>query len=125
MHPHLINGFKYDMRIYVVVTCFDPLTIWLYDEGLVRFATQKYSTKNRKDIFCHLTNFAINRKSKNFKKNSGAAEGEEGASKWSLSFLKQVFQKHLGINFQAEIMPKIEDLIIKTIVSVDSHLANN
>jgi len=38
-NPHLIDGFKYDLRIYVVVTCFEPLKIFLLKEGLVRFAT--------------------------------------------------------------------------------------
>jgi tubulin polyglutamylase TTLL4 len=45
-NPHLIDGYKYDLRIYVVVTCFDPLKIFMLKEGLVRFATQKYTTKN-------------------------------------------------------------------------------
>jgi tubulin polyglutamylase TTLL4 len=37
--PHLLRGFKYDLRIYVLVTCFDPLRIYLFEDGLVRMAT--------------------------------------------------------------------------------------
>ena len=38
--PHLLRGFKYDLRIYVLVTCYDPLRVYLFEEGLVRMATQ-------------------------------------------------------------------------------------
>ena len=31
------------MRIYVVVTSIHPLRIYIYDEGLTRFATYAYS----------------------------------------------------------------------------------
>ena len=43
--PHLINGFKYDLRIYVLVTNYDPLKIYMYKEGLCRFATEIYNVK--------------------------------------------------------------------------------
>jgi len=70
-NPHLINWFKYDLRIYVLITSFDPLRIYLYDNGLVRFATWKYSTTNNscKKRYVHLTNYAVNKKSPNFIKN--------------------------------------------------------
>ena len=34
-NPHLINRRKYDMRIYVLVTGFRPLKIYIYDNGLI------------------------------------------------------------------------------------------
>jgi tubulin polyglutamylase TTLL6/13 len=40
MHkPHLIDGLKFDMRIYVLVAGIDPLRIFVYEEGLARLAT--------------------------------------------------------------------------------------
>ena len=39
-NPHLLNGIKYDLRVYVLVSSANPLKIYIYKEGLTRFATQ-------------------------------------------------------------------------------------
>jgi tubulin polyglutamylase TTLL6/13 len=62
--PYLIDGYKFDFRIYVLVTSCDPLKIFLYDEGMVRFATEEWDIKtctNYDNLFMHLTNYAINK----------------------------------------------------------------
>jgi tubulin polyglutamylase TTLL4 len=41
MKPHLISNKKYDLRIYILVTSFDPLRIYKFNDGLVRFASHE------------------------------------------------------------------------------------
>lgn len=90
----------------------------------MRFATQPYQTKNRKQKFCHLTNFSINKKAQNYKKASGAEEGEEeNCSKWSIKQLAAAF-KSMDIEFDG-VWAKIKDVIIKAVISVEPILANN
>ena len=48
-NPLLINGYKFDLRIYVVITCYEPLRIYVYKEGLARFASETYTAKFNKN----------------------------------------------------------------------------
>jgi tubulin polyglutamylase TTLL6/13 len=53
----------------VLVAGCDPLRIYLYKEGLGRFATENYIVPNKENIdnVCmHLTNYAINKDNSNF-----------------------------------------------------------
>ena len=60
-NPLLLNGKKFDLRLYVCVTSFHPLRIYLHQEGLVRFATESYNNTTFTNPFVHLTNYSINK----------------------------------------------------------------
>lgn len=84
--PYLIDGLKFDLRIYVLILGVDPLRIFMFKEGLARFATNEYvgpTKQNLDNLFMHLTNYAINRKSEAFVKN--ADEDDDSGHKRSLS----------------------------------------
>jgi len=51
------------MRIYCLVTSYDPLVMYMFKDGLVRFSTEKFSlkTKNLKKRYIHLTNYSVNK----------------------------------------------------------------
>ena len=69
-NPLLINGHKFDLRVYVTVTSYEPLRIYVYKEGLARFASETYNTRATKsNKFMHLTNYSINKKNENFVAN--------------------------------------------------------
>ena len=69
-NPLLINGHKFDLRIYVLITCYEPLRIYIFQEGLARFASETYTSKiNKNNKYMHLTNYSINKKNEKFIKN--------------------------------------------------------
>lgn len=122
-NPHLINGLKYDLRVYVVITSFDPLRVYCYNEGLVRFATEKYtlSKKKIKKRFIHLTNFSVNKKALKYKKNINSSVDGEG-SKWSFSAYKKKLIE-IGSDPTA-LFKKIHDLIVKVCIATESYMSN-
>ncbi len=65
-NPLLINGLKFDLRIYVSLTSVCPLKIYVHEEGLARFATEAYTLDPADGRFVHLTNYSINKKNDKF-----------------------------------------------------------
>jgi hypothetical protein len=61
--PLTVEGYKCDIRVYVVVTSWDPLRVYINEDGLVRFATQKYKAgaKHYRRKHAHITNYSTNK----------------------------------------------------------------
>ncbi|XP_006822303.1 tubulin polyglutamylase TTLL7-like [Saccoglossus kowalevskii] len=117
--PFLIDGYKFDLRVYVLVTSCDPLRIFLYNDGLVRLSTEKYchpTESNVDQLFMHLTNYSVNKKSDNFEKTDDVDSG----SKRSIKFLNDFLRKN---DFDvAALWKSIADVIIKTMVVAEPHV---
>ena len=57
----------------------NPLRIYIYKDGLARFATETYkkpNDDNLNNIRMHLTNYAINKDSENFEANTNVDEDD-------------------------------------------------
>lgn len=124
--PYLINSRKFDLRLYVLVSSFDPLRIYLFNDGVARFAAQdfKHGASKSSEKFMHLTNFSISKKfestasESNPKFASGSKYSMDG-NKWSLKIFEE-YMAEQGIDY-APIREKIHSMIIKSIMSVQSH----
>jgi len=54
------------MRIYVLVTSHNPLTIYLYRSGFARFTHYRYDANDINNSASHLTNVAIQKGTENY-----------------------------------------------------------
>uniref|UniRef100_A0A095AR35 Tubulin polyglutamylase TTLL7 n=1 Tax=Schistosoma haematobium TaxID=6185 RepID=A0A095AR35_SCHHA len=119
-HPLLIDGYKCDLRVYVLVTSCDPLKIFIYNEGLVRLSAEKYvkpSEPSGDSIYRQLTNYTINKHHTQYNRSNDDISG----SKRSFAFLNHYIHKIKQSN-PLIIWDKIYDLIIKTLIIALPHL---
>ncbi|KAK0150859.1 Tubulin polyglutamylase ttll6 [Merluccius polli] len=118
--PLIIDSYKFDLRIYVLVTSCDPFHIFIYQEGLARFCTSQYcqpAKANMENICMHLTNYAINKRNENFVRD------EKAGSKRKLSALTRLL--HERSCDVTKLWLDIDDLVIKTLASAHSVLSHS
>ena len=122
--PFLIDGLKFDLRIYVLVYGCDPYRIYMYKEGLARLATEQYTPptgSNMENLYIHLTNYAINKDNENFLFNTDADKADIG-HKRSLDFVWRYIDQHGGDS--KTVRNEIKKCIIKAFCAVQPWLAH-
>ncbi|KAE9524189.1 hypothetical protein AGLY_015434 [Aphis glycines] len=121
-NPYLINETKFDLRLYILITSINPLRLYLYDNGLVRFASVKYSSDLSTicDRYMHLTNYSINRLSSQYTENEDADACQ--GHKWTLRSLWTYMEKELKIDVK-KLWKSLEDLVVKTVISGESPMS--
>jgi hypothetical protein len=61
--PYLLDGYKFDFRLFILISNLDPYTFYLYNEGLARFCSRPYASPTPETLaqrYSHLTNTAVN-----------------------------------------------------------------
>ncbi|CAD8086279.1 unnamed protein product [Paramecium sonneborni] len=123
-NPFLIDGLKFDLRIYVLLKSIYPLKIFMYQEGLARFSTKKYvrpQKKNLGSVTMHLTNYAINKRSKDFVFNNDTNKDDVGHKRSLSSVLKYLQDQGHDVK---QLLNQIKQVIVKTIQSVQGELSH-
>ena len=97
--PFLIDGFKFDLRIYVIVTGINQkdMSAFIYDEGLARFCTTKYEKpngSNMKKDYMHLTNYSLNKNADEFEAEpENILEPNTGSKRTLEALFKQIAEQ--------------------------------
>ncbi|KAL4432924.1 hypothetical protein ABPG74_014438 [Tetrahymena malaccensis] len=123
-NPFLIDNLKFDLRLYVLIKSVSPLKIFLYQDGLARFATVPYKQPNKHNItnlMMHLTNYALNKKSPDFIQNEDSEEDDIGHKRSFSSILKHLHDS--GHDVQTLLM-EIRQIIVKTIISAQPQMSH-
>lgn len=125
IEPYLIDGLKFDLRIYALVSSIEPLRIYLFNEGIGRFCTELYEKPKANNLelsYAHLTNYALNKTNPNFQQPTDADHADTG-HKRSLSCILE-HMRNDGIDTN-ELLSSIEDIIRLTVISIQPYLSTN
>lgn len=93
-NPYLYNKRKFDIRVYILITCVNGCVkgYW-YEEGYARTTSKQYTLKNLDNKLIHLTNDAIQKKGDEYGKF-------EGCNKISLTELERYVEANSDAKFK-------------------------
>ncbi|CAD8200154.1 unnamed protein product [Paramecium octaurelia] len=118
-NPLLIGGKKFDLRMYVLVTNYKPLKVWIYNKGFGRFCNEQYTTDvaEIENMFVHLTNVAIQQYSDKYSQKHGG--------KYSIDALKFYVESAYGTEAFQKMMDDIHNIMLTSLKSVQAVIQND
>jgi tubulin--tyrosine ligase len=112
-NPFLINGRKFDIRTWVLLT--PHYDIHIYREGVLRTSSEQYSDDLHHTL-AHLTNHCIQETGVHF----GAYE--KGNEMWYSEFQNYLDAIHCGLNFRERVVSQMKSISIQCLLAVKSAL---
>ncbi|GAX80569.1 hypothetical protein CEUSTIGMA_g8006.t1 [Chlamydomonas eustigma] len=118
-NPLLIGGKKFDLRLYVVVTSFKPLQVYMSKLGFARFCNLKYipGADEIDNEYVHLTNVAIQK--------NGEDYNEKHGNKWTLEDLRLYIEAIRGVETCEKLFSEIEGVVIKSLKACQNIIIND
>lgn len=108
---------KFDIRQWVLVTDWNPLTIWIYKECYIRFSPKEFDIRKINDRYIHLTNNAIVSKCDAF--HESEIEGNMWACDEFSEFLNENYSDQAEEDvFQEKVWPQICKYVTCSLESV-------
>ncbi|CAE7933390.1 Ttll1, partial [Symbiodinium sp. KB8] len=123
-NPLLVGGKKFDLRLYVLVTSWQPLQAYIHRSGFARFCAVPYtalsSTRSAQrdldNLYMHLTNVSIQK--------HGAEYSVTHGGKWPLECLRAHLKASQGEQATARCFGAIRSLIRHSLLAVQPSMAS-
>ncbi|KAI6654741.1 Tubulin polyglutamylase TTLL11 [Oopsacas minuta] len=118
-NPLLLEGTKFDIRLYVLLLSIDPLEVYVSRSGMVRFCTQDYhkpSIKNVHKSFMHLTNYSLNKRSDEYQYTD---EPDTGSKR----ILTHVLEDMERLGYDTDLLwDKIDTVVVSTLQAMSPEI---
>ncbi|KAH9100398.1 hypothetical protein LEN26_015880 [Aphanomyces euteiches] len=130
-NPLLVCNRKFDIRQWVFVTSWNPLTVWFYLDCYLRFSSEEYQVDDLSDQFVHLTNNSIQKNGENFYKAYSTEDGSmtvEG-NMWHSDDLNEYLNRKFGLDaetgesiFKSKIQPRMKEIVVWSLSCVQDSI---
>ena len=110
----IVKNRKFDLRVWVLVTDWNPLTVWFFKKPYVRFPAHDYDPADIENNFAHLANNSIAKYGTDTKNEHDI----EGNMMFVEDFQEYLYNQHNRDIYDEIIEEKLRTVVINTLESV-------